>query len=292
MNDKGIVNVEAEIVKDAILNFIVPLVALAVCIMLGVVFILPAYKALPDLRVQIGEKTQLRDVLVSKKTALNKLVDFKSVVDENSNLVNKVLVSEPLVPELLNQIDQIVKESGMNVSKLSYAYGGVAEDVKYQSVDVSLSNEGTYEQLITFLRNIEDAARIINISTFRYNIDSSEGIDRVAANFTLVSPYLFVESQAVTDDPVTLDISEQRFIDFINRVKIMRFYEYSADVFTIPEAVVNTTGTTIEGTEVTQPIPGTTAPATATGVQGAEDVEEEAVFAPPVIPEDAVPSTQ
>ena len=294
MNEKlDFVNVEAEIVKDTILNFIVPLIAVGICILIGVIFIMPAYKSLPELRNQIGEKTVLRDDLRAKKTNLNKLVDFKSIVDENSDLVNKVLVSEPLVPELLNQIDQIVKGSGMEVSKLSYAYGAEGETATYQSVDVALSSDGSYEQLVVFLRNIEDAARLINIATFRFNIDTAEGFEKVAANFTLVSPYLFVESQAVTDDPVTLDISSQKFIDFINKVKTMRFYDYSAGAFEFPaeeaeegiEVDEGAEGEAIEGAGET--IPGGTQPG-ATGVQG----EEDEVYVPPVVPEGAIPNTQ
>jgi hypothetical protein len=41
---------------------------------------------------------------------------------------------------------------------------------------------------------------------------------------SLSSPYLFVESKATTEDPITIEIKDQAFLNFINKIKELRVY--------------------------------------------------------------------
>jgi Tfp pilus assembly protein PilO len=226
------------------MNFLVPLIALGLSAVMGFVIIYPSVKSLPALKLEVESKKALEAQLSSKLDNLKNLTEFKSVVDENSMLVQKVLVDEPLVPQLLTQIDQIAKESGLDVTKLNYSFsenagapvGATAADVakaaaaqtSYKTVDVALGTTGNFDQVVVFLQNMEKAARLINVESFRYSADQKEPF-KLDVSFSLVSPYLKVESSAVTDDPVTLSLSDANFVQFINTIRELKYYDISAE---------------------------------------------------------------
>ena len=116
---------DASGLKETLINYIVPLVSLILSLLIGLFILYPSYKSLPELKSQFESKRLLKSNLENKLATLNKLVDFKRVVDENSDLVSRVLVSEQLVPGLLTQVDKIARESGFNISRLNYGLGTV-----------------------------------------------------------------------------------------------------------------------------------------------------------------------
>jgi Tfp pilus assembly protein PilO len=216
---------------DTLLNYIVPLVALVLSGLIGVFILVPSYKNLPELEAQLNSKKKLKHDLTMKLENINRLSDFKNVVDENSQLVDRALVSQELVPGLLTQIDKIARDSGFKLSRLNYGLGtttqtGVSGDaVTYDFVTVNLGVNGSFEQLKTFLRNLENSARIINVDKFRYSLSESEEGESLGVTFVLMSPYLYVESEAVIDEPIDLDISNPDFISLINKIKNLRYYD-------------------------------------------------------------------
>ena len=225
-------NINTNSIKEVLVNFLIPLIALAVSGMLGIFVIIPSVKGLPLLKEDIAQKAALEDQLSKKVDNLSKLVNFKQVVDENVALVSNALVSEALVPQLLTQIDLIAQEAGLKVDKLSYSFSDPAKTTApppalYSSVVVNLGAVGSYNQLGAFLENLESAARLVDVSTFRYTMNEDKESSALQITVILQSPYLFVDSSAVTDDPVTLDISSKSFVDLVNKVKALKLYEVS-----------------------------------------------------------------
>ena len=100
-------------IKDTVLNFLVPLIAILGSLLLGILYILPSFKSLSTKRSELESKVALKNTLDDKVSYLKKLVDLKETLDENSEIVNKVLVSEPEVPRLLDQATQIAEKAGM-----------------------------------------------------------------------------------------------------------------------------------------------------------------------------------
>jgi Tfp pilus assembly protein PilO len=238
MDEKTNLQLNTNSIVKSIVNFIVPLVCLLVCILLGFFIIFPYYKNKPAVDVQIAQKQSLKQLLESKLVVLNKLADFKGVLTENSQLVDKVLVSEASVPQLLDEIYQIATGVGLKVNRLNYSYGdskAVANSApnQFSEVNVSLGTDGTYDQLVTFLQDTEAAARVLYVPSSRYSVNE-EGL--MSMNFSVVSPFLYVQSTAVTDEPVELDITSSSFTDFMNKLKTMKFYEFlNKDIQVIEE---------------------------------------------------------
>lgn len=239
-------NIDTSAVKETLLNFVVPLVCLVVSILLLVLVIYPSINNIPELKSTLSQREEKKQVLQTKVSFLKNLTNYKSAVDENSNLINRVLVSEADVPKLLDQIHQIAVGAGLTVTRLSYSYGGSGEDQGttdyYDIVNVSLGAQGSYSQLALFLQNLEKAARLLNVDIFRFSRGSSaEDINVLSISLSIQSPYLFVQSDAVTDDPVSLDISNADFVNFINKLKEFKFYEFSnQDIKVIKEAKEST----------------------------------------------------
>lgn len=223
LDDK--LNLDTDKIKKFALNFIVPLISLGVSILLLLIIVIPSFRNKPAVETELNQKQTLNTTLTKKESNLERLVDFKSVVDENSELIDKVLVSEEMVPELLSEVDYIAKEAGMEVTRLSYSLSQAQSgDEGFPAVDISLGVRGTYDQFVNFLKLIENAARLVDMSNFRYSIGSKDDTG-LNFNIVLVSPYLFVDSSAVTDDMVDLDITSGEFLAFINKLKSLKYYD-------------------------------------------------------------------
>jgi Tfp pilus assembly protein PilO len=228
MDEKTNLQLNTNSIVKSIVNFIVPLVCLLVCIILGFFIIFPYYKNKPAVDAQIAQKLALNQLLEGKLVVLNKLADFKSVLTENSQLVDKVLSSEADVPQLLDEIYQIATSVGLGVTRLNYSYGDARAGAnsapnQFSEVNVSLGADGTYDKLVAFLRDTEVAARVLYVPSLRYSVNTEGGM---SMNFNVVSPFLYVQSTAVTDEPVELDITSSSFTDFMNTLKTMKFYEF------------------------------------------------------------------
>jgi len=164
----------------------------------------------------------------------------------------------------LDQVNQIATDSGMSVTRLSYSYGSTSTmssetEVKkpYSSVTVSLGTDSSYDQIIVFLQSVENAARFLSVPNFRYASSmNATGDKKLSSGFALDSPYLSVQSTAVTDEPVALDISSQSFVTFINMIKSLKYYEFvnpNIEVVKTPE---------VKTPEVKTPEVSSTAPST------------------------------
>ncbi|MBI2620607.1 type 4a pilus biogenesis protein PilO [candidate division WWE3 bacterium] len=219
--------------KDTIVNFLVPLIALGVSALAGVLFVYPGIKQLAALKGEVKLKESLNSQLILKLEKLNTLLDFKETVDEDSGLVSRVLSSEAKVPELLTQIDIISKESGLEVTKLSYSFGDAApgeqKERTYESVTAVLGVKGNFTQLETFLNTLERSGRVVTVDSLRYALDTGEGREVLEVLIVLSSPYKFVNAAAVADDPIDLDITSEEFLSLIDKLKALKIYDISPD---------------------------------------------------------------
>jgi hypothetical protein len=213
-------------IRNTFINFIIPIIAIAASVALSLIILLPAYKSLPDLKVSLHGKKEFSALLLKKTQVLNDYRDYASVLDQNSTLIDKVLVSEEDPLALQDQLYQIALASGFNISKLSYSSGGrgTTPEGLHDLVSISMGGQSTYTQLVTFMQWLENAARFVQVSTFRYSADRDSGTFNV--ELSVESPYLYVDSTAVTDEPIELDMLSDEFVTFINKMKTLNFYTF------------------------------------------------------------------
>jgi Tfp pilus assembly protein PilO len=206
--------------RNAVVNFIVPIIAFGVALLLIVLYIYPSFKSLPEKRGELNNKISLKNTLSEKVSDLKVLSDFGDVLNENLEIVNKVLVPEADVPRLLDQATQISQRAGMELDRLSYSYGSKAEEEKetdFDVVNVSMGVNSSFEQLVLFMELVEKAARYVSVSNFLYSVseDREEGVSRISSSFSLDSPLSFCGIFAVTDEPIGIDIKSSDFVNFI-----------------------------------------------------------------------------
>ena len=245
--------------KDFFLNFLIPLVSLVGTGALVLFVFLPSYRELPTLKSRLSTKSALATRLKEKVSVLNLLVDLKSQVEEDSERVDKTLVSDVKVPELLAQIDKMSKESSMTVSSLGYSRGRSGssqdEEVDYSNINVSLSADATQDNLLTFLRKAENASRLVLIEDLRYSQGSkSEGEKLYGVTFQLTSPYLKLELDAVTDESIQLDISDPKFKKVLAKLEDLNYYEIDPEDY-ITDIEESTPSAEGEGEGDNQPLP-------------------------------------
>lgn len=230
MQNKIDFKIDTSGLRDTVMNFIVPLVCFGLSAAMILFVIYPSAQKIPQLKTDLQNKETLRSQLDAKVLVLNKLTDYKAVLIEDLNLLDKVLVSDDNVPYLLNQIDRISRDVGFELNKLNYGMGSGADmkgaDSVAEFVAVNLSVTGNYDQVTKFLQNVEKAARLVDVSNFRYGVATSDPSDsKLSLSFLLYSPYLKVNSTATTDDVIQLDISSPEFIKTINMIKGFTYYE-------------------------------------------------------------------
>ena len=219
--------------KNVAVNFIIPIICMGVSLVLFVVIIYPSFRNVPALQQKLRDTVTLRDQLKEKQAKLGRFIDFKDILEENSNLVDRVMPAEQNVPGLLDQLSQIASEVGLDVTKLSYSLSDI--DIRdetapaYNVVLVSLGADANYQQMVSFMKAVENASRLVNISNFRFNSISLNDAETLSITFVLSAPYMKVQSSAVTDEPIPLDITSGDFASFINKVKTLRYFEKSGD---------------------------------------------------------------
>lgn len=231
--------------KETLINFLVPLICAVLSIAVGFLVLYPSYSSLPELKSNLEKSVQMENQLSTKVDTLNRLLDFKKVMDEDAAFISNALSSNAMVPELLTQINQIAVDSGLAVSSLTYSFGSIEDKTTYSNVEVNLGVEGAYGQLVTFLSNLENSARLINVNTFRYGIIiSKDKSSHLSLTFILSSPYLQVDSNAQTDAPINFDITSKEFIGLINKVKQLKLYKVSVNQDVVKEAVETSASST------------------------------------------------
>jgi Tfp pilus assembly protein PilO len=239
--------IQPKILKDFFLNFLIPVVAVAISVVLILLFILPTMRSLPKLHDNLNSAVQTRTVLQNKIATLQKLASDQDTLNTDVTLVEKVLPSSIDAPLLMDETEQITKGSGLKVTQDSYspgvtsapetAPGTVPSTTVSNTADIALTAAGDYGQLISFMHTVENAARVLTVTGFHYSASGSNtsgALTSVAGNassleitLSLSSPYLQVKSNAVTDDPLTIDISSTAFTNFMTTLNSMTYYDYS-----------------------------------------------------------------
>ncbi len=213
-------------IKDGLLNLALPILALTVSVVLILLVIVPMRRDLPALEDELFYKKTLAGRLAHKVDVLHELSNSHDTLSTYLSVVDSALASEPLVPELLAQVDTMARTNGMLVSGLNYSHGSSPKDGSLGYVTVALTSRGTFDSLVSFMHTVENARRLVFVDDFRYSSVYVDDVPQISVSFQLKSPYKKVLSDAVTDSPIDLDITSARFLQDIDRVKSLQLYEY------------------------------------------------------------------
>ena len=207
---------------DSLKSYALPIVAAVVVVAAVPLAIMPWFSDITTNWDKMSVESTRRDTLKTKADALEGF----DVTENKALLEDTVLPAIPAEMDpagLLGTIEQIARLSQVSIAGVSYsdaASSVVATDAATQVegmnfVTVSVSVEGSYEQIASFIARSEMVSRVVTLDTLHI-VKGEDGNPNVAS-FDIRSPYVAhpetLELEAPFED---LGTAEAAVIDHLN----------------------------------------------------------------------------
>jgi len=219
---------------EKLLRYLIPGALLTAGFLVFLFLGLNKISTISDLRDEISLKETRLVNLKEKSTELADLLAFKSSLEENRDVFQYAIPVEASAPTFMTQVEDIAYES--NVSLVALQFAGEAkrttESVDSPKVKLSVSVNGSFDDIRLFLRNLEISSRLVIVDSIRFSIGFSrveEGNAPLTANISLFSPYISEIPETEAESPLALDPSDSEFISVLNRVKELKVYARTVD---------------------------------------------------------------
>lgn len=149
-----------------------------------VVFVGPVYSQISDLKMQIASYNQALDNSKSLENERDKLTKKYSAIDpENLDKLQKLLPDNVDNIRLILEIEKVASPYGMVLRDVRYdvekesSSNGVVQggeitrqvNKDYGVWNLEFSTEGTYNNFLSFLRDLESNLRIVDISSIQFS---------------------------------------------------------------------------------------------------------------------------
>lgn len=214
-----------------LIPYLVPVFSLGLSILLLTFIVIPRFRGISELRSEVASARGQLGVLKAKSDKLAKLNSSMEILKNNDKLFTQVMPDREEVPTLMNQVQRISDESGVDIRGLVFARrqaAGLPETMKARLVSLQASVTGSFSAIQTFLENMEKASRILEVSNLSFNRSANE----VNANMS-ISAYFFESlKEPSIEEPVKLDLNSQEFGEIVGKGKNLKYYETVVDVGT------------------------------------------------------------
>ena len=177
------------------------------------------------------EKQTLEQQLTTLKEQSAKLRSFSasnSLLKNNAEQLARALPDEPAVPTLMNQLQRLANDSGVDLQ--SIAYGGRTEGggTLLGSVSIQVAIAGDFEEVSRFLLAVENASRVLDVSNLNLGIDSVAGT--ASLSVPVQAYYLVPPVVAEATTPITLDLTNSNFTNLMAQVNALKYYDTTIDL--------------------------------------------------------------
>ena len=236
---------------SSILNYSVLLINLAAIGAVIFLIILPQYNLYTENQTTIVTAEQEFTKVEAHHKYLKNLEQLEDELYKNIEISEQAIPVEEEVPQFLNQISQIAKESAVTITKNDFSGASRAPKVtedpdsvkaaqsKASSINVRTTGTGAYDDLILFLAKLENARRIAVISDMQLALDELDepngqsttptevtdiSLDkRYTLELTLTGFYM--KDPQINDLTVDQLVSKQGLPEVLERLDSMRYYE-------------------------------------------------------------------
>jgi len=230
---------------EALLNFVIPIILIALSLAAFMLYVLPTYKSLPGLNEEINTKTQEVSVLQAKVDQLKSLQENKDLVVSDLVKMSWALEERDKVPELSEQVRLMSKDAGVTFSSLGYTSvnrdstapvstpsPGVTPDPElYREEKVNVSvNSANLPNLIKFLKIAESSIRLFKVESLR--ISTRETVRD--ASLVMSSPYLNPSFSSYSQTAAPIDLKDAGYRNFMNNLDKFSNYAQTIDA-TLPK---------------------------------------------------------
>lgn len=171
-------------------------------------------------------------ILRQKNETLSGILSEVKTLESNAEVARTALPVSDEVPALIMQLEQIAKQSGVAVQHLGFGEGvkpsSEAEEAEskggVKKVSVTAVVTGSYPALQTFLRNLENTSRVVNVTNFRFSPGQKEEEQGLSITLGVEAFYLAEVGSLAPETPLTLDTTSKEYIELIRKVKALRVY--------------------------------------------------------------------
>ncbi len=175
-----------------------------------------------------------------KSEKLSEILSEAKTIESNLGVVQQALPAEDDVPALITQLEQVAKQSGVGVQHLGFGEGvrpsSEAEEAEppsakasggeIKTISLTAVVDGSYSALQTFLRNLEDTSRVVNVTNFRFSpAQKKEEGAALSVTLGLEAFYLAAAESVPANTPLTLDTASKDYIELIKEIKALRVYK-------------------------------------------------------------------
>lgn len=211
------------------------MLAAVVLLVPGIFFL----SSVPSLRTRISDAQVQLTSLQEENQQLSEALSSIKTIESNLELLQTAIPTADDVPTLMTQLESLGKSSGVTVQHLGFGSGvketappagevgeGPVKKESYHKVSLTVVVTGTYAALESFLKNLEQTSRTINVTTLRFSpSQEGEGAEAKLSATLGVSAYYLPETAAPSGgEALTLDLSSSDYIELIKKVKTLRIY--------------------------------------------------------------------
>ena len=180
------------------MRLIMPIVLIGISITVFFLFFNPIYNNIGELRAQVASYDEAlknskkleneRDKLTAKKNAIDveNLAKLQKLLPENIDNIRLILEIEKMAspygmalkdvkynPTAKDKKDALSEPTGTETVQRSGAVQSAPKD--YGVWDLEFSTAGTYNNFLSFIRDLESNLRIVDISTIIFSSDTNAG---------------------------------------------------------------------------------------------------------------------
>lgn len=217
------------------------------------------YSSISEKRTEIKKAEELVELLEEKRETLARLESSSKTLELDEILIDTALPSEDFVPSLMGQVQKIATESGVHLKTLQFGGSSsrVAADesesagtpTTFERVNLQTVGVASFSNLIRFLKSLETASRVVDVSEVRFTLGGEEDTSgSLSATVRLSSYYLGEDTPPaqVIDEmgemgemgemagevditrPLLLDLSSPEFVHLSDYLKTLRVYKLEA----------------------------------------------------------------
>jgi Tfp pilus assembly protein PilO len=178
------------------MRFVIPLILIAITVAIFLTFTSPMYGEVGTLRTQAASYNEALSNSNSLEKERDKLTaKFNAIGGENLERLNKMLPDNVDNIRLILEIEKVATPYGMALRDVKYntidktntavmqAGAPVHESGDYGVWDLEFATNGSYDNFINFIKDLEKNLRIVDIASIEFSSDSTTAAGGIADSY-------------------------------------------------------------------------------------------------------------
>lgn len=232
-------------IEEFIVNFILPIILLAVAVGIFAMYVSPTHKKMPELKTQVDAKTQEVTVLRAKVDQLLALQENKDLIMGDLVKMSWALEERDKVPELTEQVRLMSKDSSVTFKSLDYANANKGQIVDVSSPSSALTPDPElyreekvnvavevkdFASAIAFLKTTETSIRLFKVESLKISTLNQAN----KADVVMASPYLNPAFSAYSQTAAPINLKDPAYRSFMEKLDTFKNYAQGIDA-TLPK---------------------------------------------------------